>query len=450
MVLKEANGAIQGVHLSAIQTFATPDASYPGFNALTMTRGATQPSPMDMPQGYAKKNDQYPIQSAGTMRDDESGGQSFRQFKPGDKIPLSELQQRDPALAKQWKHSDQKRRQRDLSSALTDELNLLIGSIRSEQRMEDEMMLRPQGHIIEFQPSFNFAFIDAIADGERCFFNKGDIVDNAIREEPGTQIPVLFVRTKNSKGNAAKCVHRVMSIMDAIELSGRIFGSGDVYRAMQLLSNVKEQAPDNQSVDRVLTLIGRVKEDEDYRGGKYKERYDYRRDEVIEMAKEAKLSKDYERAIELYQDALDRGVSTELCIKEIMQLYTSLHNMAYDTDDKAEIKERAVEFIRRYRDALPPKTGALGVLENVLYAFGLYDEHIDVVEDLISMCERKGDRSRYTFYLNKAAMSYLHLGEPEQALDACRQGLQEEPGNPHLLKTLQAITEASDKGVNDL
>lgn len=441
LVLKEANDALQGIHLSAIQTFATPNASMPRFT-MALHNSIIMPSNIDDQKNLPnRKKNEATATAVGIRTEETQANKPFRQFKPGEKIPLSELQQRDPTLTKQWKCSDQRRRRRELSLQIVGKLRIVLDRIHREHRPEDMEMLRAQGKIIEFQPSFNFAFIDDLSDGERCFLNKSDILDPTIRNETGMDIPVLFTKSRNSKGNTAKSVHRVMTVADAITLAVEVFESGDVYRAVQILTNVQQQCSSN-SVREVLDLMNEAREDENPTNRSY----EYSRDVAIDKAKECRTAKNYSDAIELYNDALQRGVSKELCIKEIMQLYCSLHNQEVNADGRAKIKEQAVDFIYRYRDELSRKPGILGVLENVYYAFGMYDDHIDVVEDMITQVGRRGDLSKYVFYLNKAALSYLHLNDTERAMDACQQGLEVEPGNPHLLKTLQTIMESPTFG----
>lgn len=446
LVLKDKNDAIRGIHISAIQTFATPDAIPPKFHTYPINPAgvAAKLYPTEIVEDNATNTTPVSNEDAErtTGNDEREGTEDtdnryIKRFKPGDKIPLNELKQIDPGLEKQWKHSEQKKRQREMPEEIVQKLKELFDRIKEEERPEDKEILKAEGHIIEFQPTFNFAFIDDLHDGERCFFNKGDVVDTAILQESGTNIPVLFMRSRNFKGNAAKSIHRVMSVIEIIELATRLFSTGDSYRASQVLRNAQQQYPSNESLEQIIDFIDEVK------GPDTRVPYDNRNDEGIEMAKKAKFGKDYERAIELYKDALQRKVGIELCIKEIMQLYCSMHNQETDPEKKAEIKKEAVDFIYKYRDELPHKAGAMGVLENVYYAFGLYDDHVEIVEDLVTQAGRRGDLSKYVFYLNKAAMCYWHLNDMERSIDACKQGLEVEPGNPHLLKTLQVIMKTS-------
>lgn len=375
----------------------------------------------------------------------DSHPRGFKEFKPGDRIPLEELAQRDPKVANTWKR---KERKQSLNEELSERLDAVMNEVREAGRAEDAYSLVAFGKIIELQPGFPFGFIDDLKDGNRYYFNKSDIVDPKLLEVSGKDIPVVYYRGQNHKGYAAKSIMLPSSVTDSLELSAKLLREGEFYASRQIVTAVLDMYPENTSALNFRNAFSHNKkkqgEDFEKRGSED----EYESPEMFRFYKEGKrlmTQKDYRGAIQSYQTALDNGFRKETCIKEIAQCYIGLHSRADDPAEKKKIAKEGIEFMDEYRAQLRDNLSTLFTLENFYFALGDYERHIDIIEDVIAECGQNNDIPQYTFYLNKAAQSYMRLGEYDKAMDAVMDGLEADPEYPQLQKTQFILMEAMNK-----
>lgn len=356
---------------------------------------------------------------------------SFKQYKPGDKIPIESLAKRDPSLANTWRRSEQdKQRLRELREyvrAVYDEI------INNGEELEKEVPAI--GSIVDLKPGYQFGFIDDVETGERYFYNRGDIVDSELLNMAGEGIKVVYFRGTNHKGPAAKSIHRPNTIGALMAIAMDLVNEDDFIRAKMVLQNILHAYPDNRSASLLLEeLMAQV--DNGAVGGSGHD------NNLYNQARRALEVKDYDSALKLYQECIDKGVRKVNSIKELAQVYISLHSQEKDEVRKELYRKKGLEFIESYKSELPDKPSTNFSLENIYFALGDYQKHIEVVEDIIAESGKNGDLAQYVFYLNKAAQSYLRQNELDKALDAANQGLEVEADNVHLCKTKLAIEAA--------
>lgn len=364
----------------------------------------------------------------------------FKEFKPGDRIPLSELAQRDPKVMNGWKR---KEKRQFFNNALSERIEAVMSEINEAQRAEDGYNLVAFGKIIELQPGFLFGFIDDLKDGNRYYFNKNDIADPNLLEVSGKDIPVVYFRGHNHKGYAAKSIILPTSVVKTLDLAANLIKEGELYSAKQIVSAVLEMYPENKSALDFRDAYSKKDRPESSERNAYEDEYES--PELFRFYKEGKklmAQKDYRGAIQSYQTALDSGFRRESCIKEIAQCYIGLHAKTYEPADKEKIAKEGVEFMNEYRHQLPDSLSTLFTLENFYFALGDYEDHIGIVEDVIAECGQKNDIPQYTFYLNKAAQSYMRTGAFDKAMDAVMDGLEADPAHPQLQKTQFMLMEA--------
>ncbi|MDO5016769.1 MAG: tetratricopeptide repeat protein [Porphyromonas sp.] len=355
----------------------------------------------------------------------------FKQFKPGDKVPLDFLTKQDPTLAHAWKRMEAERsRSSKIKKAVQE---LYDGFVVNAEGMDQ--VVPAIGAIVELKPSFQFGFIDDMQTGDRYFYNRGDIVDPELQNESGEGIKVVYQRGHNRKGATARCIHLPHSIRGVMDIVMSLVREEDFFRAKMVTRSILDAYPDNEAAQRMLEALteGDAQNATEGNGGD---------DAMYVQARKALEQKDYATALELYKKCMEKGIRKANCIKEIAQIYISLHAQEKDEEQKAIHRAKGLEFIALHRKDLPNKSSTNFTLENVYFALGDYENHIDVVEDIIAETGEKGDLPQYVFYLNKAAQSYLRLGDYDRALDAAEQGLEVDPHNQHLLKTKGAIEEA--------
>ena len=433
VVLRGKDGNLHGMRASLVEMIHTDESSD--------QRGFSQSSGEYAGDGAVRSGADDRTQSDATSREGKKSytPAPFKEFKPGDKMPLEELTSRDPRVASGWKR---KEKSQYVNNALSQRVSEAIEEIRQAERPEDDYNLVAFGKIIELQPGFLFGFIDDYKEGARYYFNKNDLIDPSLVGISGKDIPVIYYRTQNHKGKAAKSIILPHSVRDTLELAAKLIPAGELYSAKHIISNVLEVYPENSSALRLKDTYAR-KEGTGGEEGEW-EHFDREEAEMYQFYKEGKrmlLQKDYRGAIQSFQTALDNDFKPESCIKEIASAYIGLHSKAEDKSEKEKISKEGIAFINEYRPKLPDRLSTLFTLENVYFALGDYKEHIEVVEEIIAECGRNNDIPQYAFYLNKAAQSYMRLGEYNKALDAVLDGLESSPTHPQLQRTQFVLME---------
>ena len=177
IVIESEDGNVIGVRDEAIRSFSkepvkslsTPQAS---------THSESYPS-MKSEQGSWKR--ELPFGKGASVDSPKINRRSFRQYKPGDKIPIESLAKRDPSLATTWRRSEEDRQR---LRALREKVQSVFNEIMSEGEDLDQEV-PAIGAIVDLKPSYQFGFIDDVETGERYFYNRGDIVDtNTITSNP--------------------------------------------------------------------------------------------------------------------------------------------------------------------------------------------------------------------------------------------------------------------------
>lgn len=368
---------------------------------------------------------------------------SFRQFKPGDKIPLDVLKKRDPTLADSWqRHEERSEWMEQRKKRVLDVLSEALDAGREE----DDKVVSAHGAIVELLPSFQFAFIDDMQTGERYFFNRSDIIDPVLYDTTGEQLEVVYHRTKNHKGFAARCVHRPGSIRELLPLVEVLVGKGDFARAEQLTDHILAIYPQNESTLAVREILREVQR-RDAKGiarvrGGFSNGYSMDELSPYKRARAHLGRKEYDEALTYYLQAMEEGERVTNCIKEITQLCISQYSQETDSHRREELRQKGLNFIEEHKDELPDEMSTLYSLENIYFALGDYDNHRVIVDEIVQDSYEREDGAQYVFYQNKSAQNYLRVGNLNAAEKAVSEGLQVDRNNPHLLKTRQSIAEA--------
>lgn len=381
-----------------------------------------------------KEKVSYSVGNESAVKLQRNDKNTFKQYQPGDKIPIELLAKRDATLANSWKKTEKERK--DLQ-ALKERIKATYEEVKSNATDLDQVV-GAIGVIVELRPSFVFGFIDDAENGQRYYFNRSDIVDEELKNEiVGEGIQVYYQRTTNHKGGVAKCIHRPQTIGELIEMAMRYVEINDLMRAKMIFKNILTAYPSSTSAQLMLEQTHQKKVNSDTASDA-----ETQVGKLYFQAKEAFKIKDYELALQLYQECIDDDIRKQACIKEMAQVYMSMHSKETDEEAKDACRQKAFEFIETHQDELPDGMSKKFFLENFYFSLGEYSKHIDVVEDIITESGNSGELGQYVFYLNKAAQSYLRLNDLDRALDATNQGLEVEPNNPHLNKTKEEIEQS--------
>ena len=410
IVLRLSNNQVKGISESSIRTFASV---------------SNPPAEASEP---AQPEEEREAPSAATPEQapqiETEPAKPFTKYKPGDRVPLSILTERDPSLLNDWSKKGQTKKRNEEAVEGVREAYV---QAKSNSRKEDQVVVSPTGKIVQLRPSYQFGFIDT-TDKKRYYFNRSDLLDDTLRDFSGDNIEVAFLPGSNHKGLSAKAIVRPQTIDKLLDIVMELTSQGDLFRSRNLLNMIAEKYPKNQSTRSILEALesvlskGRGQEDSDEDSQAYDEGIDHLED------------KDFQAALKSFYTSIEEGVKVEQAIKQSITAYVRMYTATEDLETKETTRHAALDFINEKKSDLPNNISTLFVLENAYFALGEYSAHIDVVEEVINFCAKKRDIAKYLFYLRKAAQSYYRLGDYGRALDSAQEGLEREPEDEQLIK----------------
>lgn len=410
IVLRLSNNQVKGISESSIRTFAS--VSNPPAEA---SEPAQPEEEREAPS--AATPDQAP-------QIETEPAKPFTKYKPGDRVPLSILTERDPSLLNDWSKKGQTKKRNEEAVEGVREAYV---QAKSNSRKEDQVVVSSTGKIVQLRPSYQFGFIDT-TDKKRYYFNRSDLLDDTLRDFSGDNIEVAFLPGSNHKGLSAKAIVRPQTIDKLLDIVMELTSQGDLFRSRNLLNMIAEKYPKNQSTRSILEALesvlskGRGQEDSDEDSQAYDEGIDHLED------------KDFQAALKSFYTSIEEGVKVEQAIKQSITAYVRMYTATEDLETRETTRHAALDFINEKKSDLPNNISTLFVLENAYFALGEYSAHIDVVEEVINFCAKKKDIAKYLFYLRKAAQSYYRLGDYGRALDSAQEGLEREPEDEQLIK----------------
>ena len=405
IVLRLSNGQVKGISASSISTFASIS------------------SDTAVETGSAPTEEAKETPSTATPQSEAEPSKPFTKYKPGDRVPLSILAERDPSLLDDWSKKGQTKKRNEEAVEGVREAYV---QAKSDSRKEDQVVVSPIGKIVQLRPSYQFGFIDT-PDQRRYYFNRADLLDASLRDFSGDNIEVAFLPASNHKGLTAKAIVRPQTIDKLLDIVMERTTSGDLFRSRNLLQMIAEKYPKNQSTKSILDALESVLS----KGHNREETEDSQAyDEGIGHLED----KDFEAALKSFHTSIEEGVKVEQAIKQAITTYVRMYTATEELETKETTRHAALDFINEKKSNLPNNISTLFVLENAYFALGEYSAHIDVVEEVINFCAKKRDIAKYIFYLRKAAQSYYRLGDFGRALDSAQEGLEREPDDEQLIK----------------
>ncbi|MDN4754950.1 tetratricopeptide repeat protein [Porphyromonadaceae bacterium W3.11] len=327
-------------------------------------------------------------------------------------------------------------------SSIKEEIKSIVETFIQDDPSTADILIPPMGVIVELRNTFQFGFIDDNLEGVRYFFNKNDIIDPNLKNVEGEMIEVVYQKGKNHKGPAAKNIHKSDTIGGLLQLMITHLDFGSYSDAFAIMENIKVSNDGNYYLDKISLLMGEILEKAKSIGYEVNKG----KNSLYSEARRRLQNKDYDSALDIYHECLNLGFRKENCIKDILQIYVTTYAQKQSEYERNIIKEKALDFLNEHIDSLPDEQSTYFTIENAYFALGEYEKHIEVAEEIVAECGRNGELPQYVFYLNKLAQSYFRIGDFEKALDAVHQGLDIEPENQHLIKTMKSIIDAQDNG----
>jgi hypothetical protein len=343
------------------------------------------------------------------------------EYKAGDKIPLEELEKR-----KDKKITLPKTKGKGIVlSSLSDLRQLILPEIEAENKK----IVSANGTIVRYFEDRNYGFITDMF-GNLVWFGFNKIIDESLGQSlrgtvTSANIPVLFTRTKNYKGDSAAYIHKPKTVEQIAELANQFFEKeGKPDTALGLVDQILFSFPGNYTAIKLKEEIN-------------EKRLTHSINKPFHMSYESNyqrakklhnLEKNYREALKYYLLALENNEKKESCIKDVADLYVVMGET-----------ENALEFIKKYEYELPDSVTTYNFLENFYGTIKDYDKVLEYTDLLIDDKTIMNDKRKNSMYLSKKGFALIQLGDLEEAREVLEEAISIHPENSDASRLLQAL-----------
>ena len=350
------------------------------------------------------------------------------ELKPGDVIPLDELQRRmsgtKPKIVKEKKKL----------TSLGRDFNALSSLVEEDHAKENQRIVPALGSIKWL--SADGRPFGCILDGKEnieLYFSFSQIVDPHLLKNVRRGASVVYTKAVESLGPKAKIIHSPGKIADILKLARDLAKSGDEKFAIGVLEHILNEYPDNFDAEKLLKELG----------GKVSYHIIPNKQtnstELYQKAKRLHNSKKYNEAIEAYKEAIKANHKRESAVKDLGMLYLFLCNQAESEEKKEDFRLEAIDFMEENSKYLPESTVTWSYLENFYYSVREFEKFDLVTDKLLANKQVQSEGQRYVFLLNKKAASFLRRGNKKRAKEYIEKSLEVYPEGSEVLKLLSII-----------
>lgn len=350
-----------------------------------------------------------------------------QELKPGDVIPLEELQRRmgtKPRIQKEKKKL----------TSLGSDFNALSTLVEEDHAKENQKIVPALGSIKWL--SADGRPFGCILDGKEnieLYFSFSQVVDPHLLKTIRRGASVIYTKAVESLGPKAKIIHSPGKISDLLNLAKKLAKSGDDKFAIGVLEHVLNEYPDNFDAEKLLKELG----------GKVSYRIIPNKQtgstELYQKAKRLHDSKKYDEAIEAYKEAIKANHKRESAVKDLGMLYLFLCNQSETEEKKEDFRLEAIDFMEENSKYLPENTVTWSYLENFYYSVREFEKFDLVTDKLLANKQVQSEGQRYVFLLNKKAASFLRRGNKNRAKEYIEKSLEIYPEGSAVLKLLSLI-----------
>lgn len=356
---------------------------------------------------------------------------SKKEYRPGDKIDLSELEKMDPKGAQNRKNlfkSEEK-------------LKTIGNGLESLHKLVDEEHKQQNNQYVPALGSIKWLSADGrpfgcILDGKEnieLYFSFSQVVDPHLLKTIRRGASVIYTKAVEDLGPKAKIIHSPGKISDLLNLANGLVKSGDEKFAIGVLEHILNEYPDNFDAEKLLKELG----------GKVSYRIVPQKQtsstELYQKAKRLHDSKKYGEAIDAYKEAIKANHKRESAVKDLGMLYLFLCNQAESEEKKEDFRLEAIDFMEENSRYLPENTVTWSYLENFYYSVREFKKFDLVTDKLLANKQIQSEGQRYVFLLNKKAASFLRRGDKDRAKEYIKKSKEVYPEGSAVLKLLSVV-----------
>ena len=364
---------------------------------------------------------------------------SPKEYRPGDKIDLSELEKMDPKGAQNRKNLFKSGEKLKTIGNGLEALGILV---EDEHKEQNQKVVPANGEIKICYPDRNFGFIRDGRTNKDIYFHMSQIVDSNLKTPLLSHTPVVYSITNGEQGNKATCIHKPGKVRDLLDVAHVLIKEGELKQAIGIIEHILSEYPNNYAAGKLRSELAPKIAPYYVNTKEYSNSYS--------KAKKYHSDKQYDKAIEYYLKTIEKGQKLESAIKDLAMLYAFLYK-TYENEPKGMVyREKAQQLITQYKEKLPDTTSTLYYLENFYYSIKDFDNCITVIDQLIDFREIYDDKNRLVILLSKKSACLLRLNRIEESRDEIEHVLTYDSQNSSALKLLAIIDNPESQQQEDI
>lgn len=363
------------------------------------------------------------------VRDNIKENRSPKDYKPGDIMPIEELERltgSKPRIKKE------KKKLKSLGTGL-DSLSVLVNE---QHEIDNQKIVPANGTIVWLAKDGRpFGYIKDGKENKDIYFSFHQIVEQELVNSLKIGDSVVYTKVVEFLGPKALYIHRPGTINDLLSLAKNLHDKGDDKFAAGVLDHILLEYPDNYDAEKLQAKL---------RTKSVKHKLVQKQDNSIyQEAKHLHDEKKYEEAIEAYKKSIDANQKRESAVKDLGMLYVFLCNKSESEESREKYRQNAIDFMEDNVHFLPQNTVTWSYLENFYYSVRELDKFDKIIQKLLSNQQIQSEGQRYVFLLNKQAASYITRGNKEKARKLIQKSLSVFPEGSAASKLLAIIDNVS-------
>ena len=313
--------------------------------------------------------------------------------------------------------------------------------VQDKHQNDNQKVVPANGTVSHIDFDRNFGFIKDLHSNASIYFSLNQIIDPGLKQMITRHSSVVFTIEHFSSGDQAWYIHRPLKVADLLEMAKSLSDTGNYKQSLAIVDHILAEYPDNFDADVLRMSLSK--------SIPASQRYVREYSNAYTKAKEYHNNKEFDKAIEYYLKAIEKGIRVESAIKDVASLYASLYKSEEDYAAKENIRKTATQFLARNVNKLHDNLSTWNFLEGIYYTLKDTDNFIAIVDRMLEEPEIIRDKKRRNILMNKKAAAYVRDNRYDEALSIIAECLLEDPNDPTALK-LHSIVSQGDKGEGDI
>lgn len=443
LAIKSKDGVVRGIKDDTISSFEAIEPQSTIDNQIQLKQEETIASESQMVDSNSSKLEDNPIESSADVKDGDifvtaSKDVDQSQYKAGDKIPLEILHEIDPELSTKKHFPKSKTKLKTLGTGL-DSLSVLVDE---DHEVENQKIVPAIGEIKALRRDRNFGFITDSKTRKDVWFSFNQVVDADLQKNLFRYTPVIYTIQQGEQGPIAISIHKPGKIKDLLLLAQSLYDIDNYKGSLNVLNHILSEYPSNFSAAKLKSTISQNVPSYIIKVKGFNKYYD--------QAKKYHGNKNYEKAIEYYQKAIDSGERVESAIKDLGMLYSALQKQTTSDNEKERYRKCAYDLMTKHVSDLPDNISSWYYLENFYYSINAYEEFDRVINKILEDPDIAGDKKKWTTFMSKKAAAFLRQGMSDKSLEIIDNILGVDPMNTSALKLKSLIESPAYEGDYEL